>query len=137
MIPGWMSGVYPIDKTDLDMLRFTHFLALATIVTYFVPRDWSLLRTKWVEPLLLCGRHSLPIFCLGVFLSFSAHWILTQYSKGIAEQLFVSILGMVIMTAVAWVLDRAKKVPALFVEVPVLDEPADTAAEAKTSAAVA
>jgi hypothetical protein len=138
MIPNWMiKAIYPIDKTDLDMLRFTHFLALATIVTYFVPRNWSLLKTKWVEPLLVCGRHSLPIFCLGVFLSFSAHWILTQYSKGVAEQLFVSLLGMVIMTAVAWVLDRAKQVPALFVDVPVIDGPETAAGEAKTSAAVA
>ena len=30
LIPKWMiKAIYPIDKTDLDMLRFTHFLALA------------------------------------------------------------------------------------------------------------
>jgi hypothetical protein len=124
LIPKWMiKAIYPIDKTDLDMLRYTHFLALATIVTYFVPRTWSVLRTKWVRPLILCGQNSLPIFCLGVFLSFSAHWILTQYSKGAFEQLFVSVLGMAIMTAAAWALDRAKKVPNLFVEVPEVDGP--------------
>jgi hypothetical protein len=140
LIPKWMiKAIYPIDKTDLDMLRFTHFLALATIVTYFVPRNWSMLKTKWVEPLLVCGRHSLPIFCLGVFLSFSAHWILTQYSKGVFEQLFVSVMGMVIMTAAAWVMDRAKRVPALFVEVPVIDVPAAATAaiETKPTAAMA
>ncbi len=138
LIPQWMiKAIYPIDKTDLDMLRFTHFLALATIVTYFVPRNWSMLKTKWVDPLLVCGRHSLPIFCLGVFLSFSAHWILTQYSKGVFEQLFVSFLGMVIMTVVAYVLDRSKQVPNLFVEVPVVGvEPPETV-EAKVGAVVA
>src|SRR4051794_28639293 len=39
-IPKWMiKAIYPIDKTDLDMLRFTHFLALAVVVTRYVPRD--------------------------------------------------------------------------------------------------
>jgi hypothetical protein len=138
LIPQWMiKAIYPIDKTDLDMLRFTHFLALATIVTYFVPRNWSMLKTKWVDPLLVCGRHSLPIFCLGIFLSFSAHWILTQYSKTVFAQLFVSFMGMVIMTAVAYVLDRSKQVPNLFVEVPVVGiEPPETV-EAKVGAVVA
>ena len=138
LIPPWMiKAIYPIDKTDLDMLRFTHFLALATIVTYFVPRNWSMLKTKWVDPLLVCGRHSLPIFCLGIFLSFSAHWILTQYSKGVFAQLFVSLMGMVIMTVVAYVLDRSKQVPNLFVEVPIVGvEPPETV-EAKVGAVVA
>ena len=131
LIPKWMiKAIYPIDKTDLDMLRYTHFLALATIVTYFVPRNWSILKTKWVRPLILCGQNSLPIFCLGVFLSFSAHWILTQYSKGAFEQLFVSVLGMAIMTVAAWALDRAKKVPNLFVEVPEVDVPSPAVAPA-------
>jgi hypothetical protein len=130
LIPKWIiKEIYPIDKTDLDMLRYTHFLALATIVTYFVPRDWSVLRTNWVRPLVLCGQNSLPIFCIGVFLSFSAHWILTQYSKGVFEQLFVSFLGMAVMTVIAWALDRAKKVPDLFVEVPV-DETSPSVAPA-------
>jgi hypothetical protein len=137
LIPKWMiKAIYPIDKTDLDMLRYTHFLALATIVTYLVPRNWSLLRTAWVRPLLLCGQNSLPIFCLGVFLSFSAHWILTQYSKAVVAQLLVSAAGMVIMTAAAWALDRAKRVPNLFVEVPEIDIPSPAVAPADAKSVV-
>src|SRR5437588_6738870 len=33
----WM---YPIDKTDLDVLRFAHFLALAAIPVRFLPKGW-------------------------------------------------------------------------------------------------
>jgi hypothetical protein len=118
LVPKWMIKlIYPIDKTDLDMLRLTHFFALATIVTLFVSRDWKPLASKWLYPLILCGRHSLPIFCLGVFLSFSAHWILIQYTRGVWEQLAVSGAGILIMIGAAWVLDRAKEVPNLFVEV--------------------
>jgi len=117
LIPKWMiKAIYPIDKTDLDMLRFTHFLALAVVVTRYLPRDWAGLTSKWLYPLVLCGRHSLPIFCLGVFLSFGAHWILTQYTQGVWEQIVVSAVGIVIMVAVAWVLDQAGKVPNLFVD---------------------
>ena len=118
LVPKWMiKAIYPIDKTDLDMLRLTHFFALATIVTSIVSHDWRPLHTKWLHPVILCGQHSLPIFCLGVFLSFSAHWILTQYTQGVWEQLTVSALGIVIMIGAAWILDRASTVPDLFVQV--------------------
>jgi hypothetical protein len=123
-----IKKIYPIDKTDLDMLRFTHFLALAVVVTRYLPRDWKPLTSKWLRPLILCGQHSLPIFCIGVFLSFGAHWILMQYTRGVWEQLVVSAAGIVIMVAIAWVLDRAAKVPTLFVDATGL-EAAKTAIE--------
>jgi len=130
MVPKWMIKViYPIDKTDLDMLRFTHFLALATIVTYFVGRDWKPLSWIAARPVLMCGRHSLPLFCLGVFLSFSAHWILAQYPGGAFWQIGVSLLGILIMIAVAWLLDRANQVPDLFVDVVDVEKKPGTAVE--------
>jgi hypothetical protein len=117
LVPKWMiKAIYPIDKTDLDMLRFTHFLALALVVTRYLPRNWAPLTSRWLRPPILCGQHSLPIFCFGVFLSFGAHWILMQYTRGVWEQLVVSAAGIVIMVATAWLLDRAEKVPNLFVE---------------------
>ncbi len=84
MVPKWMiKAIYPIDKTDLDMLRFTHFLALALVVARYFPRKSEILTSKWLRPMVLCGQHSLPLFCFGVFLSFGAHWILVQYSHGV------------------------------------------------------
>jgi len=118
LVPKWMIKIiYPIDKTDLDMLRFTHFLALALIVSRYVPHDWAPLKFKWLRPAIMCGRHSLPIFCFGVFLSFAAHWVLMQYTRGVWEQLLISAVGILIMVAIAWVLDRADNVPDLFVDV--------------------
>jgi hypothetical protein len=117
MMPKWLIKViYPIDKTDLDMLRFTHFLALAVIVSRYLRRDWPALTSQWLRPLILCGQHSLPIFCFSVFLSFAAHWVLMQYTRGVWEQLAVSAGGIMIMVAIAWTLDRAAKVPDLFVD---------------------
>jgi hypothetical protein len=117
LIPKWMiKAIYPIDKTDLDMLRFTHFLALALLVARYFPRRAEILGSKWLRPLILCGQHSLPIFCFGVFLSFGAHWVLVQYSHGFAMQLLVSFGGMAVMTGLAWLLDRTEQVPNLFVD---------------------
>ena len=117
MVPKWLIKlIYPIDKTDLDMLRFTHFLALALIVSRYVPRHWAALTSKWLRPMVMCGQHSLPIFCFGVFLSFGAHWVLMQYTRGVWEQLVVSAAGILIMIAIAWLLNRADKVPDLFVD---------------------
>ncbi|MCG2632277.1 OpgC domain-containing protein [Bradyrhizobium sp. WYCCWR 13023] len=117
LIPKWMIKlIYPIDKTDLDMLRFTHFLALAVIVSRYLNPDWEGLKSKWLRPLVLCGQHSLPLFCLGVFLSFGVHWMLVQWKHQVVEQILLSIGGMVIMTAVAWLLDRAQRVRNLFVD---------------------
>jgi hypothetical protein len=121
MVPKWMiKAIYPIDKTDLDMLRFTHFLALALLVARYFPRKSEILTSKWLRPMVLCGQHSLPLFCFGVFLSFGAHWILVQHAQGGARalwmQLFVSVGGILIMIGLAWLLDRARKVPVLFVD---------------------
>jgi hypothetical protein len=79
--------------------------------------------------MILCGQHSLPIFCIGVLLSFSAHWILTQYTKGVWEQLAVSAAGIVIMVGIAWCLSRSAKVPDLFVRVTESSQPAPDAGE--------
>jgi hypothetical protein len=103
----WM---YPIDKTDLDVLRFAHFLALAAITVRFLPKDWPRLKSIWLRPLILCGQHSLEIFCLGVFLAFAGHFILAEVAGGAAMHALVSICGIVIMWAMAWVISWYKHV---------------------------
>src|SRR5689334_1270335 len=101
----WM---YPIDKTDLDVLRFAHFLALAAITVRFLPRDWSGLKSRWLKPLILCGQHSLEIFCLGVFLAFAGHFILAEVGGGAGMHALISLCGILIMWAVAWLISWYK-----------------------------
>lgn len=103
----WM---YPIDKTDLDVLRFTHFLALAALTVRFLPREWPGLKSRWLRPLILCGQHSLEIFCLGVFLAFAGHFILAEVSGGPAMHALISLSGILIMWGVAWVISWYKRV---------------------------
>ncbi len=93
--------IYPISKTDLALLRFVHFLALALVVSHFVPQDWKALRSPWAKPLLLCGQHSLEVFCFGVFLSFGAHLVLVEVSARLLAHIGVSVAGIVLMVALA------------------------------------
>src|SRR6185312_5294490 len=55
VLPRWREAwIYPRDKTDLDVLRFAHFLALATITVRFLPRDSPGLKSRWLKPMILC-----------------------------------------------------------------------------------
>jgi len=93
--------MYPIDKTNLDVLRFAHFLALAAVTVRFVPRDWPGLRSPLLRPAIRCGQHSLEIFCLGVFLAFAGQFIIAETSGGSLLQTGISLLGIAIMIATA------------------------------------
>ncbi len=104
-VEQWM---YPINKTDLDVLRFAHFLALAAITVRFLPKDWPGLKSPWLKPLILCGQHSLEIFCLGVFLAFAGHFVLAEISGGAGLHFIISISGIVIMSGMAWVISWYK-----------------------------
>ena len=99
-LPSWLL-ILPLDKTGLSPWRLFHFLALVVLVIHFIPADAKFLRSKLARPLILCGEHSLEIFCLGVFLSFSAHFVLTEISSRIGMQVLVSFAGIAIMVAVA------------------------------------
>jgi hypothetical protein len=104
-LPVWLEDlIYPIDKTNLDVLRFAHFLALAAVTVRFVPRTWPLLNSKALYPAILCGQHSLEIFCLGVFLAFAGHFAMVELSGAIWMQILISALGIIIMIGTATLL---------------------------------
>jgi hypothetical protein len=93
--------IYPIDKTNLDVLRFAHFVALAAVTVRFVPRTWPGLSSWALYPAILCGQHSLEIFCLGIFLAFAGHFAMVEVSAAIWMQIFISALGILIMIGTA------------------------------------
>jgi len=109
-VPHWLEElIYPIDKVNLDVLRFAHFLALAVVTVHFVPRDWPVLTSRWLQAPIICGQHSLEIFCLGVFLSFAAHFAMTEVSPALWMQVLASALGILIMIAAAGLLTWYKR----------------------------
>jgi hypothetical protein len=110
LIPHWLGEwMYPIDKTNLDVLRFAHFLALAALTVRFIPRDWPVLQSPWLRPAILCGQHSLEIFCLGVFLAFAAHFVMVEFYGGVQMQVLMSAAGILIMVATAMLISWYKR----------------------------
>jgi len=101
-IPAWLARlIYPINKTDFDILRFAHFLALAVVALRFVPSGWAGLRSWWARPLILCGQYSLQIFALGVALSFAGYALLMELDAGALMHVVVGAAGILILYGVA------------------------------------
>ena len=102
VIPAWLARlIYPINKTDFDILRFVHFLALAVVALRFVPSGRDGLQSGWARPLILCGQYSLQIFALGVALSFAGYALLMELDASAALHVVVGAAGILIMYGVA------------------------------------
>src|SRR3954454_8832395 len=92
-----LTLLYPMDKSNLDPLRLLHFLALAVLVVWFVPRNWRGLTTAVMRGAILCGQNSLPIYCLGVLLALVSYMALLDISNGLAMQIALSVGGIMAM----------------------------------------
>ncbi len=104
LIPTWVARIiYPIDKTNIDILRFLHFLAIAWLVRMAVPIDAPALKWPIWQPLRRCGEASLLIFCIGTFLALSGQVIVGYYEDSILSQILVSVLGIAIMCVAAYI----------------------------------
>jgi hypothetical protein len=60
-----------IGKDDLALPRVVHALALALVVARVTPRDAGWMHSMLGRWLAAAGRHSLHVFCLGLFLSWA------------------------------------------------------------------
>jgi hypothetical protein len=91
-------------KTDLGVLRLVNVLALALVVGTLIRPNAAFLTRAWAQPFLICGRHSLYIFCLGILLSVLCHLLLNEFYGGFLMQLAVVTGGVTVMVALAaWI----------------------------------
>ncbi len=83
LLPVWLYDAFnPNDKTNLAPYRFLHFVVIAFLVVRFVPRNWLVLERPVFWPVIVSGQQSLEVFCVGIFLSSLAHFILVEVSNG-------------------------------------------------------
>src|SRR5882757_4882637 len=99
----------PNDKENIAPYRVMHFLALAFLVSYLVPRNWRGFQWPALQPLMKCGEEWLPVFCAGVFLSFAGHFLLITGPDSLAMQVLVSIAGIAAMTGVAYYVSWSRR----------------------------
>ncbi|MBS7812529.1 OpgC family protein [Roseococcus pinisoli] len=98
-IPAFLATV---DKTAMHPWRLASILALAYLVATYVPRDAAALRGRWARPLLIMGRNSLPVFCVGILLSFMSRLML-EADDGWAMQLASNLLCLGLLVLVGFV----------------------------------
>jgi hypothetical protein len=114
LFPAWLFDLFnPNDKTNLAPYRVLHLIALALIITRYIPIDWPGLKWPALDPLIKCGEQSLQVFCVGVFLAFIAHVILEMTSEGIFSQFLASAAGIGIMVGIAYYGSWSKRIDKL------------------------
>jgi hypothetical protein len=99
---------HTIDKTNLAPLRLINFLAIAVTTIAFVKPDSAFLHKSWAWPVILCGQHSLYVFCVGIVLSVLGHFLLAELYGGIFMQAVVNVVGIGAMIATALLLEWFK-----------------------------
>lgn len=109
-VPDWLArAIYPINKSNLDVLRLLHFLALAYLTSLLVNQRARWLMWRPVRAIVTCGQHSLVVFCLGIVLAFAAHVIFVEYGSSATMHYLVSAIGCLVLIGVARALEWQAK----------------------------
>jgi hypothetical protein len=103
LLPQWLLQTFdPNDKTNLAPYRIVHLVALAVVVTRFLPADSPILGWRSLVPLIKCGQNSLQVFCVGIVLSFCAHAAIELSLNALWVQIFAGTAGVLLMTMGAY-----------------------------------
>ncbi|MGQ3673062.1 OpgC family protein [Xanthobacter sp. TB0136] len=96
--------VWSFDKTNLALPRLLHVLALVYCVSRLPLENW-LRQAAAARPLILMGRHSLPVFCVGTVLSLGAQVVRPGFDGALSFDLVILGVGFSIQWLVAWTLE--------------------------------
>jgi hypothetical protein len=94
-----------LSKTNLAALRFANVLVLALLVARLIPAQAAFLAGRVARPFIMCGRHSLHVFCLGILLATIGRLVIDEFFGGVLLQCVVSAAGIAIMIGTAAVMD--------------------------------
>jgi len=94
-----------LSKTNLSPLRFANMLVLALLVARFIPPQAQFLAGRVARPFVICGRHSLHVFCLGILLATIGRLVINEFFGGALLQCVVSVVGIAVMIGAAVLMD--------------------------------
>jgi hypothetical protein len=100
----WASAMHPI--------TVVHVLAVVLLLHELVPRNGAVAHSRWLQPLVDLGSHSLEVFVTGLVLTGLATELVLVFKASYALQLVLNVAGIVVMWLVARaliVLKRAQK----------------------------
>src|SRR6267143_6024647 len=95
--------------------RVGHLMAIAVVITRFLPADSPLLHRRLFTPAIKCGQNSLEVFCVGIVLAFYAHAAIETSLNSLSVQIFVGTIGILLLTASAYYWSWSKRQDRLLV----------------------
>src|SRR5512136_2891103 len=113
---GWLNAVRMylepfVNKTDLGVLRWLHFLCLAYLAVAILKGREQVLQSKLVAPIIKTGRQSLPVFLTGMTLACLAGMALDLWGRSALSVSVVNAAGIVILILTAYVVAWFKTQP--------------------------
>jgi len=96
-IPDFLATV---DKTALHPFRLLSTLSITYLVGHYVSREGRVTRSLLARPFAEMGRHSLPVFCFGILLSFVARLML-EAADAWPMQMAVNLFCLLALISVA------------------------------------
>lgn len=114
--PEWLYGFYSgVDKAGLHPARLVNILLLVWLFAHLVPTGAAWLNGRIAGLFVLMGQHGLPVFCLGIFLSFLGR-VAIEISAGWWMQAVVNLAGFAALVGIgalsAWYDGGGKRKPA-------------------------
>lgn len=105
---GRLLGALAFSKTALGPGRVAHFAAVALVTAFLLRRFPAIPEQRWARPLVLSGRHSLSLFCVGVLLAYVSAVAARFLPDTLLALLFLAADAVLIQFAVAWLLERRR-----------------------------
>jgi hypothetical protein len=105
-----------VAKTNLGILRWVHFLCLAYLSVAILKGREHLLHSRWAAFIVRSGQQALPVFLVGIGMSFMGGMALDAWGRSIPKTIVVNAIGMALLTAtaavVAWFKSQPWRLPA-------------------------
>lgn len=92
-MPLWAIRILvSVDKQSLHPMRLLSIFALVWLVVRLVPKGAKWVQSRGAAPFVICGQHSLAVFCTGIFLSFLGRLAMEEQPNWLV-QAAVNIIG--------------------------------------------
>ena len=105
---GGLSKSWLVAKPRLGPVRVVHFLSVAYLAAYCLPEQSRLWNIRWLKPVIHTGRHSLPLYCFGTLLVYSAALPFYWYGNSPAVVIVVAVDACLLQFALAWWLEQRR-----------------------------
>lgn len=100
-----------VDKTNLGILRYVHFLCLAYLSVAVLKGREHVLHRQLAAPVVKAGQQALPVFLTGIAMSFMGGMALDVWGRSIPKTLVVNAIGIALLVLVAIVIAWFKSQP--------------------------